>query len=77
MNKNFGGIDKQKLLNMLNSNGADANLHRALASGNLQNVLSSLNPQDAEQVKNILGNKEAMNKILSSPEAAALLKKLM
>ena len=74
---NLGGIDKQRLLNMLNSGGNNQKLKQALASGNLQNVLSSLNPQDAEMVRGILGNPAAMNKILSSPEAAALLKKLM
>ncbi len=76
MNNNFGGIDKNRLLGMLNG-GDNQKLKQALSSGNLQNVLSSLNPQDAEKVRNILNNPAAMNKILSSPEAAALLKKLM
>jgi len=76
MNNNFGSIDKNRLLGMLNG-GDNQKLKQALSSGNLQNVLSSLNPQDAEKVRNILNNPAAMNKILSSPEAAALLKKLM
>ena len=75
MNGNFGGIDKNKLLDMLNS-GGNQNLNRALASGDLQKVLASLDPQDAEKVKNVLNDKAALNKILSSPEALALLKKL-
>lgn len=75
MNGNFGGIDKGKLLDMLNS-GGNQNLNRALASGDLQKVLANLNPQDAEKVKNVLNDKAALNKILSSPEALALLKKL-
>ena len=75
MNGNFGGIDKNKLLDMLNS-GGNQNLNRALASGDLQKVLANLNPQDAEKVKNVLNDKAALNKILSSPEALALLKKL-
>ena len=75
MNGNFGGIDKNKLLDMLNS-GGNQNLHRSLASGDLQKVLASLDPQDAEKVKNVLNDKAALNKILSSPEALALLKKL-
>ena len=75
MNGNFGGIDKGKLLDMLNS-GGNKNLNRALASGDLQKVLASLDPQDAEKVKNVLNDKAALNKILSSPEALALLKKL-
>lgn len=75
MNGNFGGIDKGKLLDMLNS-GGNKNLNQALASGDLQKVLANLNPQDAEKVKNVLNDKAALNKILSSPEALALLKKL-
>ena len=75
MNGNFGGIDKGKLLDMLNS-GGNKNLNQALASGDLQKVLASLDPQDAEKVKNVLIDKAALNKILSSPEALALLKKL-
>lgn len=75
MNGNFGGIDKNKLLSMLNS-GGNGNLAGALSSGNLDKVLASLNHEDAEKVKNILGDKNALNKILSSPEALALLKKL-
>ena len=75
MNGNFGGIDKNKLLDMLNS-GGNQNLNRALASGDLQKVLASLDPQDAEKVKNVLNDKAALNKILSSPEALALLEKL-
>ena len=75
MNGNFGGIDKGKPLDMLNS-GGNQNLNRALASGDLQKVLANLNPQDAEKVKNVLNDKAALNKILSSPEALALLKKL-
>ena len=75
MNGNFGGIDKNKLLDMLNSSG-NQNLNRALASGDLQKVLASLDPQDAEKVKTVLNDKNALGKILSSPEALALLKKL-
>lgn len=75
MNGNFGGIDKGKLLDMLNS-GGNKNLNQALASGDLQKVLASLDSQDAEKVKNVLNDKAALNKILSSPEALALLKKL-
>ena len=74
MNGNFGGIDKNKLLGMLN--GGNENLKQALSSGNLGDALASLNPKDAEKVKNILNDKNALNKILSSPEAMALLKKL-
>ncbi len=82
MNRDFSGINKQKLMSALMGSMAksgmnSANLNDALASGNLDKVLSSLGPQDAEQVKSILGNPAAINKILSSPEAAAILKKLM
>ena len=76
MNNNFGGFDKQKLLGLLNA-GGNQNLKGALESGDLQKVMSSLNPQDAERVREILNNPDAINKLLSSPQAAELLKKLM
>ncbi len=82
MNMDFSGINKQKLMSALmgsmRSNGMNsANITEALNSGNLDKVLGSLNQQDAQRVKNLLNDPAAMNKILSSPEAAALLKKLM
>lgn len=82
MNMDFNGINRQKLMNALMGsmakNGMNSgNIHEALNSGNLDKVLENLNPQDAQKVKSVLNDPAALNKILSSPEAAALLKKLM
>lgn len=75
MNNNFGGIDKGKLMNMLSGSG-NQKLADALKTGNLDSVLAAMNPNDAEKVKKVLGNNAAMQKILSSPEAAEIMKKL-
>ena len=75
MNGNFGGIDKGKLMNMLSSSG-NPTLTDALKTGNVDNILAAMNPNDAEKVKKVLGNNAAMQKILSSPEVAELMKKL-
>ncbi len=78
---NFNNINKQKLMEALGGamgNGVNAaNLSDAINSGNLNNVLKNLNPTQAAELKSVLSNEAAMNKILNSPEAVALLKKFM
>lgn len=41
----------------------------------LNNLLKSLSPADAEKLNKILNDKEATNKILSTPQAQQLLHK--
>lgn len=45
-----------------------------LKSQNSAQVLSSLNKNDAEKINNILNDKEALEKILSSDRAKAIIK---
>lgn len=82
MDNMFNKIDKEKLANAVNdaakSSGINAkNLNSAINSGNVQNVLNTLSPEQAAKLKDILGDKEALNKILNSPQAAFLLKQLI
>lgn len=51
-------------------------LQQQAQSGNLQNLLSNMNPNDAAKLQQVLGDAEATKKLLSSPQAQALLKKL-
>ena len=80
-NNMFSKIDRNKLNSALSSaaqsNGIDAErLEGALNSGKIDSVLSALNPGQAKGLKNLLSDKEALNRILSSPQAAKILKEL-
>lgn len=44
--------------------------------GDIGKLLSNLTPEQASSLNKILGDKEAANKLLSTPQAQALLKKL-
>lgn len=61
-----------------NKTGIDVDkMKQAAQSGKLEDYLNSnLSADTAKQVKNVLGNKEATEKLLSSPQAKELMKKL-
>ena len=42
----------------------------------LQNLMKSLSPSDEQQLQKILADKDAQKKMLSTPEAQELMKKL-
>ena len=52
-------------------------LKKASETGNVENLLGNLNPNDAQKIKKILADKNAANKILSTPQAQSLIKKLL
>lgn len=52
-------------------------LQKANESGNVENLLGNLNPNDAQKIQKILADKNAANKILSTPQAQSLIKKLL
>ncbi len=52
-------------------------LKDASQSGNVENLLSNLNPSDAQKIKKLLSDKDAANKILSTPQAQSLIKQLL
>lgn len=52
-------------------------LQKATRSGDISNILNNLNAKDAEKIQNVLSDKDAANKILSSPQAQSLIKKMM
>lgn len=52
-------------------------LKNASQSGNVENLLSNLNPNDANKIKKLLSDKNAADKILSTPQAQSLIKQLL
>ena len=78
---NFNNLNKEKLMGALENAAANQGLNSgeisdALLSGKMDKLLKSLNPAQAERLQGVLNNPQELNKILSSPQAAALLKKL-
>lgn len=52
------------------------NLKSNLEKGDLSQVMGSMSTEDSQKLKNVLENKELTQKIISSPEAQELIKKL-
>ncbi len=51
-------------------------LKKDLQSGNINNLTKGMNNNDVQKLKEALSNKELTQKIMSSPEAQELMKKL-
>lgn len=52
-------------------------LKKAAQSGDINSALKNLNSEDAKKIQNILSNKDMASKLLSSPQAQQILKKLL
>ncbi len=81
MNNKFSNIDKSKLKEAIGSaaenSGINAEkLSSAIESGNAEGILSALSSAQATKLQSLLEDKESLNKILSSPMAAKLIKEL-
>ena len=64
---------------MKNLNQNDINeLKKSVESGNIDDFIDKkLSPEASKKLKNVLADKSATEKLLNTPEAKALLKKLM
>ena len=51
-------------------------LKKGAQSGDLSKVLGKINPNDAAKIQQILNDKDAANKLLSSPQAQQLIQRL-
>lgn len=73
-----GPIDKDKLINeILKNTGSDnQTFKQSLKGGDVNEILGSLAPEDANKLKNLLSDREATKALLNSPQAKALLKAL-
>ena len=52
-------------------------LKQKAESGALSQLLSQLSPSDSQKMQQVLSDPQAANKLLSTPQAQALLKKFM
>lgn len=77
--------NNDKLFNLLNAllknNSAGQNISaeqvkNMAQQGSPNEILKNLDPQTAQKVKEILNNPKEMEKIMNSPQAQSLLKKL-
>ena len=77
--------NNDKLFNLLNAllknNSAGQNIsaeqvQNMAQEGAPNEILKNLDPQNAQKVKEILNNPKEMEKIMNSPQAQSLLKKL-
>ena len=72
----------RNLENLLNSvseklGKSPEELKKATQSGNLDNLMGSLNQNDAQKIQKVLSDKNVANKLLVSPQAQRLIKKLL
>ena len=59
--------------NFLKQNGIDA---EQIKNADKNSLLKSLSPEDAAKINNLLNDKEALNQLLSSDKAKAIMAKL-
>lgn len=50
---------------------------KAVESSSLDSLLKNLKPGDAKKLQNVLADREAANRLLSTPQAQQLLKKIL
>ena len=72
--RNFGGNMQQKKNN--NNMPAQDKPKSVSEKPDVTSLLSSLTPEQAQTLGKILNDKEAANKLLNTPQAQALIKKL-
>ncbi len=64
-----------QLAQRLNADTAD--VEAAVKKGNIDKVLKNMDQKQAQKISDILSDPEQSKKILSTPQAQALIKKLM
>lgn len=57
-------------------NTTSENIQESAQENNIDNLLKNLNPQQAQKVKSILSNPQESQKILDSPAAQAIIRKM-
>lgn len=74
-------IDPQKLTEALKSSGlgqnSKADIEKAVQSGDLSDFLGKLSPEQSARLQSVLSDKAATERLLSTPQAKALLKRLI
>lgn len=72
-------IDEKKLNNLASKANINVNeLKKASESGNVEDYINkNLSSEASAKIKSILNDKSTMDKLLSTPEAKAIIDKLM
>ena len=75
-------INKDAINDMLDSmsgqlGGNSGKLKDAVNNGSFDKVLNNLKPADAQKLQSLLSNKEETERLLQTPQAQMLLKKLL
>lgn len=69
-------MDERKINQAFESFNSNDKLKNAAKSGNIDEVLKNLSPDQATILNKVLSDKKATEEILSSPQAAAIMKAL-
>ncbi len=69
-------IDRKKLIEAISMLSKNPALKEAVSRGDYASILSSLPKSDADEIAAIMKDKEARDKLLSSPQARELLSRL-
>lgn len=74
-------IDPQKLAEILKNHNLGRNnpqdVEKAVQSGDLSAFLSKLSPEQSARLQSVLSDKAATERLLSTPQAKALLQRLI
>lgn len=78
---NQSQVSNEQIDNLLNKaskhlNSSPEALKNAAQSGNMQKLLSNMSPSQAAQLEKVLSDENAAKKLLSTPQAQALLRGL-
>ena len=79
MSNQNNGRNLENLLNSVSEKlgKSPEELKKATQSGNIENLLGGLNQNDAQKIQKVLSDKNIANKLLASPQAQSLIKKLL
>ena len=69
-------MDERKINQTFENFKVDENIKNAAKSENIDEMLKNLTPDQASMLNKILSDKKATEEILSSPQAAAIMKAL-
>ena len=69
-------MDERKINQAFETFNSNDKLKNAAKSGNIDEVLKNLSPEQAATLNKVLSDKKAAEEILSSPQAAAIMKAL-
>jgi len=78
MDNNINSEDLNDIINSAKMNSTDKEkLKDVVNSGDLSAFLKNLKPNDSQKLQKVLANKDEARRLLSTPQAQMLLKKLL